>query len=119
MNFFLDNIYDSFKDRRYGALFLSAMLTFFGSLVVGVIVFRSLQEVGLEEYYLEAFSAIGLLYLAWFIWMWRRAWKRNREKLRFGPLSRDELRIARSKLRNGMNPSHRPAPRVPDTNLKY
>lgn len=62
---------------------------------------------------------IGLPVLALGILKFRQARIRNREKLPRGTMSRDELRVARSKLRNEMNPIKRPAPRAPDTNLKY
>ncbi|MFZ0826286.1 MAG: hypothetical protein WAO02_02580 [Verrucomicrobiia bacterium] len=114
-----DNLYDNYKDRRYGALFVSVLFAFFGLLILGAVICGLLYEVGSEEYFGEALLGIGILGLTWGFLKFRQARARSREKLRRGPLSRDEMRVARSKLRNGMKTIHRPAPRVPDTNLKY
>jgi len=119
MKSFWDNLYDNVKDRRYGALFLSALLGFFGLLIAAVFIEALLREFGKQEYFWEALPAIGILGLALGILKCCRAWKEGREKLEHGPLSRDELRAARSKLRNGMKPINRPAPRALDTDLKY
>ena len=96
MNYFWGNVYDRFKDRRYGMLFLFALVLL--PILLLVMAFNGLS------------------------WGWSalcaaRANRRN--KWRRTPLSRDELFVARSKLRNGMKPIGRPAPRAPDTNLKY
>jgi hypothetical protein len=93
------NLYDHFKDRRYAALFLIAL----AGLVLSPVL---LPMMGL--YFLKR---------SWSAFCLARADRRN--KLRYFPLSRDELRVARSKLRNGMKPINRPTPRVPDTFLKY
>ena len=120
-----DNLYDKFKDCRYGALFLASVLAFFGVLLVGAVTAASLRTLSadsqydLERYFLESSPALVILLIAWVILKLRRAQRRSRERSRYAPLSRDELRIARSKLRNGTRPIHRPAPRAPDTNLKY
>jgi len=119
MNSFWDNQYDHFKDRRYAAIFWSTLMILIGLLALGVFIAVALSEFGLQEYFLEALPGLGILGLAWGFLKFRQARARSREKLRRGPLSRDEMRVARSKLRNGMKPSKRPAPRVPDTNLKY
>ncbi|MGA2240682.1 MAG: hypothetical protein ABSH11_01395 [Verrucomicrobiota bacterium] len=119
MNSFWNNLYDNFKDRRYGALFLSTILAFFGLLISGVIISAILREFGMQEYFLEALPGIGILGLAWAFLKFRRAQAERKKRLSHSPLSRDELRAARSKLRNGMKPINRPAPRAPDTNLKY
>jgi len=99
MNSFWGNLYDTYKDRRYGILFLAS----FGGLVLSPIL---LPMMGLY-----------VLGRGWSAFCLARDNRRN--KLRYSPLSRDELRVARSKLRNGMKPIHRPAPRAPDTFLKY
>ena len=99
MNSYWSNLYDTFKDRRYGMLFLVSL----GGLVWLPILL----------------PVMGLYFLGrgWSAFCLARDNRRN--KLRYSPLSRDELRVARSKLRNGMKPIHRPAPRAPDTFLKY
>ena len=114
-----DKLYDNIKDRRYGALFLFALLAFLGLPFFGAITYGFLRETGLEEYFGEALLGIGILCLVWCLVKFCQAWRRGEEKMRREPLSRDELRVARSKLRNGMKPMRRPAPRTPDTNLKY
>jgi hypothetical protein len=119
MSSFWDNQYDRYKDRRYAALFLSSLVAFFGLLILGAIIAAVLHSLGLEEYFLEALPGIGILGLAWGFLKFRQAQVERNKRLSHSPLSRDELRVARSKLRNGMKPIHHPAPRVPDTNLKY
>jgi hypothetical protein len=78
------NMYDSFKDRRYAALFLIAL----GALVLSPILL----------------PVMGLYVLArgWSAFRLARANRRN--KLRYLPLSRDEMRVARSKLLKDRNP---------------
>jgi cbb3-type cytochrome oxidase subunit 3 len=99
MNPYWSNLYDHFKDRRYAALFLIAL----GGLVLSPILL----------------PAMGLYFLGRGWSAFRLARENRRNQLRYSPLSRDELLAARSKLRNGMKPINRPAPRVPDTFLKY
>ena len=83
MNSFWGNRYDTFKDRRYAALFLIAL----GALALLPILL----------------PVMGLYVLArgWSAFCLARANRRN--KLRYSPLSRDELRVARSKLLNNQN----------------
>ena len=83
MNSFWGNLYDHFKDRRYAALFLIAL----GGLVLSPIwlPFMGLYVLG------RGWSALRL------------AQANRRNKLRYSPLSRDELRVARSKLLNNQN----------------
>ena len=113
-----DNFYDSFKDRRYAALFWSTLMVLIGLLVLGAFIEAILSGLDLG-YFLEALVVPAILFLVWGVVKFRQAYLRNREKLPRGPLSRDELRVARSKLRHGMRPIQRPVPRAPDTNLKY
>ena len=74
------NLYDHFKDRRYAALFLIAL----GGLVLSPIFL----------------PAMGLYFLGRGWSAFRLARENRRNQLRYSPLSRDELRIARSKLLN-------------------
>jgi uncharacterized membrane protein len=80
MNPFWGNLYDTFKDRRYGVLFLVSL----GALVLSPI--------------LLPFMGLYVLARGWSAFCLARANRRN--KLRYSPLSRDELRVARSKLLN-------------------
>jgi hypothetical protein len=115
MNSYWSNLYDSFKDRSYGGLFLSTLMAIVASLVLGAVI----GLFNLQIYFPYMLLGIGLLAAAWIWRVFRWARARSREKLRYGPLSRDELRVARSKLGKGIKPIYRPAPRAPDTNLKY
>jgi len=99
MNSFWGNLYDTFKDRRYGVLFLVSLAALALSPILAPV--------------------MGLYFLGRGWSAFRLARENRRNKLRYSPLSRDELRAARSKLRNGMKPINRPAPRSLDTFLKY
>jgi len=115
MNSSWNNWYDGFKDRRNGGIFWSTLLAIIVSFVLaGVIGLFNLQT-----YFLYLLPGIGLFILACGFFTFRRAQAWRREKLPRGPMSRDELRVARSKLGNGTRPSQRPASQAPDTNLKY
>ena len=71
-------LYDTYKDRRYAALFL---LTLFGLILLPIIlVAMTLYGVS------QGWSALC------------RARENRRNRWRHAPLSRDELRVARSKL---------------------
>jgi hypothetical protein len=107
--------YDRFKDRRYGGIFWSTLLAIIASFALG----GAIGLLNLQTYFLYLLSGIILLILACGFFAFRRAQAWRRKKLPRGPMSRDELRVARSKLRNEMRTSQRPAPRAPDTNLKY
>jgi len=119
MNPFRPHLYDDFKDRRYAALFLATLATCLGLLILGVIVFAVAASYGVQKYFTIMLPGIGLLAVAWIWRVVRRVRANHRQQLRNSPLSRDELRVARSKLRNGMKPFGRPAPPAPDTDLKY
>jgi len=101
MNSFWHNLYDKSKDRRYAALFLSAIPAFIGLLVIVVALAAVLQTFAREEYFPPVLAGIALPGLAWSLWKFRRAQLRRRTKSRHRPLSRDELRVARSKLMKG------------------
>ena len=93
MNSIWNNLYDRFKDRRYGTLFFGALMT----VIVSVLITFSFH-INLAAHVPEILAAIGLVFIA-FIWRGyrnARAWRR--ERLHYPSLSRDELRKARSKL---------------------
>ena len=115
MNSPWNNWYDGFKDRRNGGIFWSTLLAIIASFVLG----GAIGLFNLQMYFLYLLPGIGLLVLARGFFAFRRAQAWRREKLPRGTMSRDELRVARSKLLNGMRPIRRPASRAPDTNLKY
>ncbi len=84
MNPFWNSVYDSFKDRRYAALFLFAL----GAFVLSPILL----------------PVMGLYFLGRGWSAFRLARENRRNKWRYSPLSRDELRVARSKLMQGQSP---------------
>jgi hypothetical protein len=99
MNSFWSNLYDSFKDRLYGGLFLSTILAFIASLVLGAVI----GFFNLQIYFPYMLLGIGLL-VAIQIWRClRRARAERKKRLQHSPLSRDELRVARSKLLKGQS----------------
>lgn len=103
MNSFWGNLYDHFKDRRYGALFLVSLVAFLGVLVLGAVIEEIFRAFDLQEYFLQALPGVGILAAAW-VWRGvRQERARRREQLRHSPLSRDELRVARSKLLKDRN----------------
>jgi hypothetical protein len=52
----------------------------------------------LRRYVAQSLLFLGAALLLWFLFALYRARQRRRASARFGPLSRDELRVARSKL---------------------
>jgi hypothetical protein len=119
MKSFWEHVYDDVKDRRYAVLFVTTLMVFFGLLIAGVFLEALFREFGMQEYFWEGLPAVAVLSLALGILKFCRVWKESQERALRGPLSRDELRVARSKLRNGMKPIGPPAPKAPDTDLKY
>ena len=90
-------IWNSFKDRRYAALFFVIFLfsigTFFGLLAF-------FQIPNLQKYVLQSLPGIGILIM---VLVWRairNSRARRGEKFRRQEMSRDEIRKARSKLVN-------------------
>jgi hypothetical protein len=100
MNSLWSKLYDGFKDRSYGGLFfLSTVLAIIGSLILGTVI----VALNLQQYFPYALPGIGLLAVAW-IWRGiRRARIERQNRLRYASLSRDEVRVARSKLLKDRN----------------
>jgi hypothetical protein len=119
MNSFWINLYDRAKDRRYGAVFFGSLAGLFGVALVGFILYQAICAFDLQGYLPPAAAVAVLLLVMWILRGIRQMRARHQEYLRFPPLSRDERLKARSKLQSGMNSLKRPAPRAPDTNLKY
>src|ERR1035437_597150 len=93
MNFLWGNVFEYFKDRRLGSVFLSTLAVVLAVLLLVAVFFQNLLQ-----NWRMVLSAIGLL-LAALIWRGfrqRRAMRLNRYKST--PLSRDERAKARSKL---------------------
>ncbi len=115
----MENWFDYFKDRRYVPIFFVTLLALFvGPLILGIF-FKIADAYNLLNYWPFAVIGTGL----WLLVLIRRVIAdmraRRRGRYEMSPLSRDERRKARSKLQSGMNSLKRPAPRAPDTNLKY
>ena len=90
-------MYDRVKDRRYGALFLSCLLGSFGLLILAAIFGKVVIDFELR-YVLAVLPVIGLLAVARMVLGFREFRRRRLERHKYPPLSRDEMRVARSKL---------------------
>ena len=101
MNSLWENLYDRFKDRRYGALFLIVALAFIGLLALGAILEASLGALGLQNYDSDVLTAAGALVFAWVAAVFWRRREGRYDRQKFPPLSSDEKRVARSKLVKG------------------
>jgi hypothetical protein len=119
MNSIWNNLYDSIKDRRYGLLFFAALVAFLGLIVLGAMIYSITGANNLQQFFMPALPGIGILLVALSWRIIRRARTRWRGQLKYPPLSRDEIRKARSKLRNEKLPMRQAAPRAPDIDLKY
>lgn len=116
MNSFWNNLYDSVKDRRYGLLFFGMFFASIG-MIFGLLAFFEMPN--LQGYFLGALPGVVILAVALAWRAIRRAQLQRGNKLLREELSRDEIRKARSKLRNETRPMRRAAPRAPDIDLKY
>jgi hypothetical protein len=98
MNSIWNNLYDKFKDRRYGALFFASLASVFGLLLLAVILEQIMGPANVQEYFLQALPVAGLLAVA-LIWRAvRRARAQRHKRFAREELSRDEINKARSKL---------------------
>ena len=63
MNFIWDNLYDRYKDRRYGVLFVFTMLALVGLPMAATFMVSGIDEAlrafDLEDYFLDALPEIG------------------------------------------------------------
>ena len=93
INSIWNNLYDRFKDRRYGLLFFISILSSVGVVFIGKAVIEEMSSVNWAPY-LPGIIILGVAVI------WRK-WRRSRmprERMKIEPLSRDEWRKARSKL---------------------
>lgn len=119
MESFRENSYDRNKDRRYGLLFLAALLIFLGTATLGLMIHGIAGANSFPEFVLPALPGV-IVVLAALAWRAVCHARRNRRlRSKYGSLSRDELLKARSKLKTGLKRVQPPAPSVPDTDLKY
>lgn len=101
MDFFWNNVFEYFKDRRLGAVFFRTLAILFGLLIVSCILFQVADGYDLLKYW-PFMLVVGVLMLAVFVWRCVRRWKAwQANRYKSSPLSRDELNKARSKLKSG------------------
>ena len=100
---FWNSLFEHLKHcGRSATLFLLTLAGLFILLLLVSIIYAA----QLHKYLLPALPVIVVLAVVWVGGVIRRARARHRERLHYSPLSRDELRVARSKLvkdRNRMN----------------
>ena len=97
---FWTNLFEHLKRcGRSGTLFIFAL----AGLVVLAALTTILCTTELYKYLLPVLPVIGVPALAWAGVAIRRARARRRQRLERSPLSRDELRVARSKLVKDVN----------------
>ncbi len=127
MHPFWSQIYDQSKDRRYGALFFSALLMLFGLLGVVALISAMTNSAGLVPA-LILFAVPFSIALVCMVSNCIREWNHRHGTGNRSALSRDELAKARSKLkketkaaafRTGRKPARLVMNRAPDTYLKY
>jgi biotin transporter BioY len=105
MNSIWSNLYDKFKDRRYGVLFFSSLIAVFAVFLLGVLLYNILGGIDfgwfdLRAHFLELMPGIVIV-IAALAWRGvRRARAQHGKRFRREELSRDEIRKARSKLVN-------------------
>jgi cell shape-determining protein MreD len=105
MNSIWNNLYDKFKDRRYGVLFFSSLIAVFVVFLLGAFLYNILGGIDfgpfdVQAHFLELVPGIIILMVA-LIWrVVRQARMRRGKRYRREELSRDEIRQARSKLVN-------------------
>jgi len=98
MNYFWGNVFDYFKDRRVAGVFFGTLMVLPVVLFIGAILF---QAIGAENLKVALKYSIPIVAGLLLLWIWRsilRARARRRDRYKISPLSRDELRKARSKL---------------------
>jgi hypothetical protein len=98
MNFFWGNVFEYFKDRRLASVFFGTLLALIGVLVAGAIFFQVICAYNLQDYLVYTLPGVALMFVALTGQAIVRARRRRRDRYKSSPLSRDELRKARSKL---------------------
>ena len=96
MNSIWRNLYDHFKDRCYGGIFMFAMVACTGLAILIMKVFEAARH-GTLVYWLPVVA----LFAGYFLWSIVRRVRRPREQpWKNQPLSGDDLRKARVRLMN-------------------
>ena len=107
MSPFWTSLFDHLRNcGRNAALFLFALAGCFAVLALCAMVCQS----ELQRFIVPFLPGLGLLAVAWVCLAIRRARVRRRERLLRPPLSDDELRAARSKLRKARRRTGAPSP---------
>jgi hypothetical protein len=89
-------LWNTWRCRRNANFFMFSLAGFFGVLIVIAIIHHN----DLDQYVAPVLAALGLLMTVWTGQAIRRLRAYQRQRLPRSPLSRDELRVARSKLMN-------------------
>jgi hypothetical protein len=98
MNYFWGNICEYFKDRRFASVFFGTLFFLVVALALGSLVYQVVGPDNLKTSFLYASPVMAVLLV---VWIWRsiaQARARRRDRYKISPLSRDEMRKARSKL---------------------
>jgi hypothetical protein len=133
MDPFWENAYNDDKDKRYGALFFTALVGCFGSVAVTALIAGITASEYAADLLPAALVVVGIAVATLFVlvFRWFRGGKGRHDYLKNATLSRDELAKARSKLKRQMmsakpgtyqretRPSRRPPPRKIDAYVKY
>jgi predicted tellurium resistance membrane protein TerC len=98
MNYFWGNFFEYCKERRNASIFIGTLAVFFGLLVAGVIIYQVADGYNLLQYWPFALLGFGLFLSVLVVNGIRQARSRRLNRYKSSPLSRDELRKARSKL---------------------
>jgi cobalamin biosynthesis protein CobD/CbiB len=99
MNFFWDNVFEYFKERRLAALFFGTLGIFFAGLLLLTVFYQTTSGLDWLSDWPLVVPGLALL-LAALIWRAIRLTRmRKLNRYQSSPLSRDELAKARSKLR--------------------
>jgi hypothetical protein len=90
----LKPFWTTWRCRSNANLFIVSLIGFFISLVLIGIIIRT----GFYQHLLPAFPIAAIYFGVWAWRMWRQMRQQQSQRAECGPLSRDELRKARSKL---------------------
>jgi hypothetical protein len=95
------SLYDAWKDRRYASFFLACLFGFIGVVLLGFLLYALGRAFHVDPKIVWAAPCLAALLRVGFLLA--RKPPAGRGPPRFPPLSRDELRRARSKLVNGQS----------------
>jgi high-affinity Fe2+/Pb2+ permease len=98
MDFFWGNVFEYFKERRLASLFFGSLFGLGLALALGCLLAQVIVAYNLLDYLNYILTAAALLVMLLVIRGVRQARARRRDRFKSSPLSRDELRKARSKL---------------------